>query len=139
MSVRTMSSARIPDMRKSAPFAISDGLRRMELIADLLDNALVIPFTKQRIGIDAIIGLIPGIGDVVTTILSTYVIWEARNLGASRLAVGRMVSNLAIHAAIGTLPIVGDLFDAFFRVNQRNLLIAREDLARHPGARAENL
>ena len=70
-------------------------------------------------GIDAIIGLVPVIGDVVTTVLSSYVIWEARNLGVSRFALGRMLLNLAIHASVGSIPVIGDIFDAFFRVNQR--------------------
>jgi hypothetical protein len=70
------------------------------------------------------------VGDVVTTILSSYVIWEARNLGVSRIALAKMLANLGIHAAIGSIPLIGDLFDAFFRVNQRNMKIVRTQLAR---------
>lgn len=103
-------------------------LRRLQAVANLLDSAFVIPGTKQRVGVDAIIGLVPGIGDVVTTILSSYIIWEARNLGVSRFALARMLANLGIHATVGSLPLVGDLFDAFFRVNQRNMRILRAQL-----------
>jgi hypothetical protein len=110
--------------------AASAPLKRMETVAWLLDTAFVIPGTRQRVGIDAIIGLIPGLGDVATTLLSTYVIWEARNLGLSRFAIGRMLANLAVHASIGAIPVVGDLFDAFFRVNQRNMRIVRAQLGR---------
>lgn len=106
----------------------------MEMVAKLLDNAFVIPGTNQRVGIDAIIGLIPGFGDVATTILSSYVIWEARNLGVSRFATFRMLSNLAIHASVGAIPIAGDVFDAFFRVNQRNMRIVRAHLENTGGA-----
>ncbi len=106
-----------------------DSVRRMEFVAQLLDSAFVLPGTNKRVGIDAIIGLVPGIGDIVTTMLSSYVIWEARNLGVSRVALGRMLTNLAIHAAIGSLPVIGDIFDAFFRVNQRNMRIVRSQLA----------
>src|SRR5581483_8326437 len=81
--------------------AASAPLKRMETVAWLLDTAFVIPGTRQRVGIDAIIGLIPGFGDIATTLLSSYVIWEARNLGLSRFAIGRMLANLAIHASIG--------------------------------------
>ena len=102
----------------------------METVAWLLDTAFVIPGTRQRVGVDAIIGLIPGLGDVATTLLSTYVIWEARNLGVSRFAIVRMLANLAIHASVGAIPVVGDLFDAFFRVNQRNMRIVRAQLER---------
>lgn len=116
-----------------------DAVRRMEFVAQLLDSAFVLPGTNRRVGIDAIIGLVPGIGDIITTLLSSYVIWEARNLGVSRLALGRMLANLAIHASIGWIPVIGDIFDAFFRVNQRNMRIVRGQLAggknRRPAAR----
>jgi hypothetical protein len=120
------------DLLKTAAPSRGDAVRRMEMMAKLLDNAFVIPGTKQRVGIDAIIGLIPGLGDIATTLLSSYVIWEARNLGVSRIAIGRMLSNLAIHATVGAIPIVGDVFDAFFRVNQRNMRIVRAQLDRMP-------
>jgi uncharacterized membrane protein len=132
LSVR-VSPARAPqafEILKAAAPLHSDALRRMELVANLLDTAFVLPGTNRRIGIDAIIGLVPGIGDIITTLLSTYIIWEARNLGVSRLAIGRMMANLALHASIGALPVVGDIFDAFFRVNQRNMRIVRSQLVR---------
>ncbi|MBC7497311.1 MAG: DUF4112 domain-containing protein [Sphingomonadaceae bacterium] len=102
----------------------------MEFMAKLLDGAFVIPGTNQRFGVDAIIGLVPGFGDIVTTLLSSYVIWEARNLGVSRVALGRMAINLAVHATVGAVPVFGDLFDAVFRVNQRNMRIVRLELSR---------
>ncbi len=116
-------------IRNAAP-SREASLRRMQAVANLLDTAFVIPGTKQRVGIDAIIGLVPGLGDILTTILSSYIIWEARNLGVSRFALTRMLANLGIHAAIGSLPLVGDVFDAFFRVNQRNMRIVRAQMER---------
>ena len=118
-------------LRASGP-ARSDSVRRMEAVAYLLDLAFVIPGTNQRVGLDAVIGLVPGLGDVFTTLLSTYVIWEARRLGLSRFAIARMLGNLAVHASVGSIPIIGDVFDAFFRVNQRNMRIVRAYLKRHP-------
>ena len=109
----------------------SAAVRRMEAVANLLDTAFQIPGTRQRIGIDAFIGLIPGIGDIATTLMSTYIIWEARNLGVSRFALYRMIGNLAIHATVGAIPLGGDLFDSFFRVNQRNMRIVRAHLDRN--------
>lgn len=120
-------------IRNAAP-SQEAALRRMQAVANLLDTAFVIPGTRQRVGIDAIIGLIPGAGDIMTTLLSTYIIWEARNLGISRVALGRMLANLGIHAVVGSLPLVGDLFDAFFRVNQRNMRIVRRQLERNSRA-----
>jgi hypothetical protein len=118
------------EILRSAGPTQGDAVRRMEFVAMLLDSAFIVPGTRQRIGIDAIIGLVPGIGDLVTTALSSYVIWEARNLGVSRTAIGRMLGNLAIHASIGTIPVLGDVFIALFRVNQRNMRIVRAQLAR---------
>jgi uncharacterized membrane protein len=118
------------DMHKTASPLPDKALHRMDLVAKLLDTAFVLPGTGRKFGIDAVIGLVPGVGDVVTTLLSTYIIWEARNLGVSRGAIGRMLGNLAIHATIGAIPVVGDIFDAFFRVNQRNMRIVRSQLGR---------
>ena len=108
----------------------ADAIRRMETVAHLLDTAFVIPGTRQRVGIDAIIGLVPGIGDAVTTLLSSYVIWEARQLGLPRHVIARMLLNLGIHGVVGSIPLVGDVFDAFFRVNRRNMRIVRAHLER---------
>lgn len=130
MLARQTATNGMLDLKKMAAPSQVDAIRRMEMMAKLLDNAFVIPGTNQRFGIDAIIGLVPGLGDVATTLLSSYVIWEARNLGVSRIAIGRMLSNLAIHATVGAIPIVGDVFDAFFRVNQRNMRIVRSQLQR---------
>ncbi len=129
----TMTHGMLDFIKAAAP-SRRDAVGRMEVMAKLLDSAFVIPGTSQRVGIDAIIGLVPGIGDIVTTVLSSYVIWEAKNLGVSRMALGRMMANLAIHATIGAIPVVGDLFDAFFRVNQRNMLIVRAQLLRSPAS-----
>lgn len=132
MLVRQTAQNGLLDLLKTASPSKSDAIRRMEMMAKLLDNAFVIPGTNQRVGIDAIIGLVPGLGDIATTLLSSYVIWEARNLGVSRVAIGRMLTNLAIHASIGAVPILGDVFDAFFRVNQRNMRIVRAQLDKLP-------
>lgn len=128
MAARSLASRGLFDLIKTASPSADAALSRLQFIANLLDSAFVVPGTKQRIGIDAIIGLVPGIGDVLTTLLSTYIIWEAKNLGVSKLALGRMLTNLGIHAAIGSIPIIGDMFDAFFRVNQRNMRILRAQI-----------
>jgi hypothetical protein len=102
----------------------------MDLVAKLLDATFVVPGTRRKIGIDAIIGLVPGAGDAITTLLSTYIIWEAHRLGLPRAALGRMVANLAVHAAVGAIPVVGDVFDAVFQVNQRNMRIVHAHVRR---------
>lgn len=134
MAARAIPTEHLFDFIKVAAPSEDAAVRRLQTIANLLDSAFVIPGTKQRVGIDAIIGLIPGLGDVATTLLSSYIVWEARNLGVSRFALARMLANLGIHAAIGSIPVIGDLFDAFFRVNQRNMRILRAQLERLPNS-----
>jgi hypothetical protein len=118
------------DFIKAAAPSEAAALKRLQTIANLLDSAFTIPGTKQRVGVDAIIGLLPGLGDVATTLLSSYIVWEARNLGVSKFALTRMLANLGIHATVGSIPVFGDIFDAFFRVNQRNMRILRGQLGR---------
>jgi uncharacterized membrane protein len=135
MAVSYSAASGLFEALKAAGPTRADSVRRMEAVAHVLDTAFLIPGTNQRIGIDAIIGLVPGIGDAVTTLLSSYVIWEARQLGLSRFAIARMLANLAVHASVGAIPVVGDVFDAFFRVNQRNMRIVRAHLGRERGGR----
>ena len=132
MSTRTMPVDGLFQIIGEAAPSREAAIRRMQIVANLLDTAFVIPGTKQRVGIDAILGLIPVVGDILTTVLSSYIIFEARNLGISRFARMRMLANLGLHAAIGSVPLIGDAFDAFFRVNQRNMAIVRAQLARNP-------
>lgn len=130
MAARAIPVEGLFDAIRNAAPSSEASLRRMQAVANLLDTAFIVPGTRQRVGIDAIIGLVPGVGDVLTTILSSYIIWEARNLGVSRFALTRMLANLGIHATIGSLPLIGDIFDAFFRVNQRNMKIVRSQMLR---------
>ena len=131
MASRSVAFEGMFDTFRDAAPSQEAALRRMQTVANALDTAFVIPGTKQRVGIDAIVGLIPGIGDFLTTVLSSYIIWEAKNLGVSRFALSRMLANLGIHATVGSLPLVGDVFDALFRVNQRNMRIVRSHLERN--------
>lgn len=130
VAARAIPARNLFDAIRSVAPSNEASLSRMQAVANVLDTAFVIPGTKQRVGIDAIIGLVPGIGDILTTILSSYIIWEARNLGVSRFALTRMLANLGIHATLGSVPLIGDIFDAFFRVNQRNMRIVRSQMLR---------
>ena len=125
-----LGAAVFENMRRAGPTRV-DALKRMDMAAHLLDTAFTIPGTRQRVGIDAIVGLIPGFGDLVATALSSYVIWEARGLCLPRWVIGRMMANLAINGAIGIVPLAGDVFSAFFRANRRNMRIVRDYLAKH--------
>lgn len=107
-----------------------DAVGRIAALAHLLDSAIPIPGTNRRIGIDALLGLIPGVGDVVSAALSSYIIWEARQLGLPRWKIARMVGNLALDTTVGAVPLIGDLFDMAYKANQRNLRIVIEHLER---------
>jgi hypothetical protein len=102
-----------------------DARARIEQLEHLLEGAVRIPGLGTRIGADALIGLLPGIGDAVTAALGLYLVWEARNLGASRWVLARMLGNVGIDALLGSVPVAGDLFDVFFRSNSRNLKLIR--------------
>lgn len=112
-------------MRDMAP---EDSLARLEALAKLMDRALVIPGTNVRIGLDGIIGFIPGIGDAVSGVISSYLIWEARKLGAPKWLIGRMLAITAIDTVIGAIPIAGDIFDVMFRANMKNMALLRKHL-----------
>jgi Domain of unknown function (DUF4112) len=97
-------------------------LQRLRSMAWLLDNAIGLP-GGFRIGLDAIIGLIPGVGDAVGALISVYILNEARILGAPRSVLMRMSGNVLLEALVGSIPLLGDLFDAGFKANMRNIAL----------------
>jgi hypothetical protein len=103
-------------------------IARLDALANLLDTALLIPGTNIRFGLDALIGLVPGIGDTITTLVSLYIVHEARQLGAPPHLVARMLGNDAIDGIVGAVPLVGDAFDVFWRANRRNVKLLRDYL-----------
>lgn len=107
-------------------------IARLEAFARLLDVAFVLPGTNIRYGIDGLIGLIPVVGDVVTTAISLWVVREARALGAPWHLTARMLGNVAVDGAVGIVPFVGDAFDVMFRANVRNVKMLRKWLDKQP-------
>jgi hypothetical protein len=104
-------------------------LRRLERLATLLDSALVIPGTRFRFGIDALLGLFPGGGDVVGAALSGYIVYESWRAGVRGPGLARMIANVAADTVLGSVPVAGDLFDAYWKANLRNIDILRAHLA----------
>ena len=98
---------------------------RIDRLEYLLEGAIRIPGLGTRIGADALIGLVPGVGDAAMAAMGLYLVWEARNLGASRLMLARMLGNVGVDAMIGSVPLAGDVFDVFFRSNSRNLKLIK--------------
>jgi hypothetical protein len=98
------------------------GIReRLSRLAWLLDSSIPIPGTPFSIGLDAVIGLFPFVGDLVGVLLSGYIVKEAAALGVSRSILARMALNVAVEGLVGMIPFAGDLFDAAFKANQRNV------------------
>lgn len=105
--------------------------RRMDAMERLLERSLVIPGTKTGIGLDSVVGLVPVVGDAIAAALGAYILWEARNLGMPKWKLWRLAGNIAFDAAVGAVPVAGDLFDFVFRSNTRNMRIVRAHLDRH--------
>ena len=112
---------------------IRDAEARIAFIARLLDELITIPGTRQRLGLDSIVGLIPGFGDVASAAVGGWVIVEAARFRLPRLVLARMVVNTLVDLVIGIVPIAGDLFDVVFKSNSRNLALFRRH-ATDPGA-----
>ena len=105
--------------------------RRLEALELLLERAFVIPGINRKVGLDALVGLIPVVGDLFAAALGSYLIWEARNLGMPKWKLLRMAGNIAFDTALGAVPLAGDAFDLLFRSNTRNLRIVMRHLDRH--------
>jgi hypothetical protein len=94
---------------------------RLKQLAWLLDSSIPIPGTRFTVGIEALIGLFPFIGDLVGVLLSSYILGEAARLGAPRSVLLRMSANVALEGVVGIVPFAGDVFDAAYKANQRNV------------------
>jgi hypothetical protein len=97
----------------------------LEALAWLMDNSIPIPGTGRRIGLDAIIGFVPGLGDMVSSGASLFVILRAAGYGVPRVTVVRMLINLGLDLVIGAIPVLGDAFDLWFKANERNVALFR--------------
>ena len=106
-----------------------DPLARARTLARLLDSVARVPGTSFRFGLDPLLGIIPGLGDVTGAALSGYLVLLASRLGASKTVVVRMLGNVVIDTVVGFVPVLGDLFDAGWKANTRNLAL----LERHVG------
>ena len=113
-------------------------LRRLERLAVQMDSAFRLLIVGMRIGWDAIIGLVPGIGDALTFIPAVMILAEAKRLGAHPVVLGQMIGNSLLDLIVGGVPILGDLFDAKFKANRRNVRILRTHLAERGMAAAHS-
>ena len=110
----------------------SEHLRLARFLADLLDQRFTIPGTSIRIGLDPIIGLIPGIGDLLANLTGSLIVIIAARIGVPKIALARMGVNVAINALLGAIPFFGDVLSIWFRSNVRNVELLQRYLGRPP-------
>ena len=104
---------------------------RVEAMERLLERAVRIPGTRQQIGIDVVLDLVPFAGSTAAAVLGAYMAWEARNLGMSKWQMTRMAGNVGVDWLLGLIPWIGAIPDFFFRSNTRNLRIIKRHLDKH--------
>jgi hypothetical protein len=127
---------RIIDMQLPTGKDAASVRARVTAMEKLLERSLVIPGVNLPIGLDMLVGLVPILGEIITTAMGAYIIWEAHNLGMSRWQQARMVANVLFDTAIGAIPLVGDVADLAFRSNTKNLRIILKHIDKHhPEAR----
>lgn len=135
----TLHEGPVPDSRRHA-----DDFQALEQLGKLMDSQFVIPGLGIRFGIDALLGLVPGLGDFFGGIVSLYILGAAAKQGVSRTTFARMGLNLVIDMLLGALPFVGDVFDVAYKANNRNVALLKRNLAvgeseRHSARRADKL
>lgn len=99
------------------------GLEALRKVAKVLDSAFVVPGTSYRVGLDPILGLVPGLGDLVSPFFTIGILWQARELALPRIVQLRMIFNVAIDSLVGAVPVLGDLFDFAWKANTMNLAL----------------
>ncbi len=114
------------------PLTREQRFARIEALSKLLDVAFILPGTNIRYGIDGLIGLVPIVGDLLTTAISLWIVREARALGAPKHVVARMLGNVALDGVVGLVPFAGDAFDVMFRANMRNMRILKRWMDKQP-------
>jgi hypothetical protein len=109
-------------------------IERIDRLATVFDVAFVVPGTRIRFGVEALLRLVPGLGDAAASALSLYLLYEAYKLDVPMALMARMLANVALEGVVGTVPLAGDAFDVFFRANRRNVALLRRYFARNADA-----
>lgn len=114
-----------------SPREVEQSLARLDTLATVMDSAFRIPGTNVTMGVDALLGLVPVIGDAISAVISSYLIFEAKQLGASKLTLARMSGNVAIDTVIGAVPFFGDVFDVAYKANTKNIALLKKHVDKH--------
>lgn len=107
---------------------VSQSVARLDALSKVMDSAVSIPGTNVTMGVDALLGLLPVVGDAISSAIGAYIIWEAKRLGASRVLIARMATNTTIDAVLGSIPVVGDVFDVAYRSNRKNIALLKRHI-----------
>lgn len=126
-----MPSERMDAFRASVAGDPKSVRQRVEAMEKLLERSFTIPGTNQQFGMDVILEIIPVVGTLAGTAMGSYMMWEARNLGMSKLQMSRLAGNVGVDFLLGMIPFVGIIPDFFFRSNSRNLRIIKRHLDKH--------
>jgi hypothetical protein len=111
---------------------LASELAKLSSFANTLDSAVRIPFTPIRIGLDAIVGLVPAVGDLAGALMSLSIVYRGSGLGASRRTLAQMLFNVGLDFFVGSVPIIGDIFDIVWDANQRNVNLLEAELIVQP-------
>jgi hypothetical protein len=120
--------AKAPPRRHATEARRQAARERLIRLTRLMDGLFVVPLIGRPVGLDAIIGLVPVVGDLVSAGIGLYLVFEARELGASRWLRARMIGNLLLDFVVGAVPLLGDYFDVLFRAHYRNLRLLQKEL-----------
>jgi hypothetical protein len=127
----------IPRRAEKLTFALPTGTdpasvrARVAMMERLLERSFTLPGLRMPVGLDALIGLVPVLGEIVTTVMGAYIVWEAKNLGLPKWKLARMGANVLFDTALGAIPLIGDGADLVFRSNTRNLQILLRHISKH--------
>ena len=137
MRSATAQSVRISDKEtlewsSCEPGALPKSTQDLERLAHWLDTVFEIPGIRLRFGIDALLGLLPGVGDTASALASVYILQAASKHGVPRVTLARMTLNIGIDLVVGAIPIVGDLFDVYWKANRKNVELLRRHIKANP-------
>ncbi|HEU4564851.1 MAG TPA: DUF4112 domain-containing protein [Gemmatimonadaceae bacterium] len=136
---RATSAPPAAEIREEPSIRTTRQLASVRAVARLLDDIFTIPGTRIRVGFDPILGLVPGLGDAIGGLLSVYIIVAAARLGAPSDVLMRMLGNVLVDSAVGSVPLVGDLFDVGWRANRRNVMLLEQHIAAPEKVRAASV
>ena len=129
-SLASASLTEIDTATRSPEEAHQQLLEELDSLSWLLDSRWRLPGTGLRFGVDGVAGLVPGVGDVATGLVSAWLVWRAASFSVPAHLLARMVGNVVLDSLVGAIPIVGSLFDFAFKANRRNVALLRRHLAR---------